>query len=265
MSSNLPAHDLGDHMISVLRNKYGMRFEDVIFCSEPQKYTPRHLLVHFSQARNSIPGFMPRKTPVINLKSDPAVIFSKLSSNTRYKIRRAEREGVVGTFLSEISDGNLTRFIEHYNLFASQKDLPLANRDKLTKLMDAKSLIITEARNSKGALIVSHAYIADRESSRVRLLYSASHYRAIVDSEDRNFVGRANRFLHWYEIMEAAKAGYETYDLGGVPSTTQNQEKNDIARFKGEFGGEIITEYSGYLSSHPLVKLSIPAIQRIFA
>ncbi len=252
-------------MISVLRNKYGMRFEDVIFCSEPQSYKPKHLFAHFSQATGPLPGFVPRKTPIINLKNDTGVIFSKLSSNTRYKIRRAEREGISGRFISAVEDDDLMRFIDHFNPFAAQKNLPPANRDKLTKLRDANSLIITEARDSSDSLIVSHAYIADRDSARVRLLYSASHYRASVDTETRNYVGRANRFLHWFEILESAKAGYELYDLGGVPSTTDDQEKNDIARFKGEFGGEIITEFSGYLSDNTIFKLSIPAIQRIFA
>lgn len=252
-------------MISVPRIKYGIRFEDVIFCPDPGNYKLKSLLAHFSQASSPLPGFNQRKTPIIDLKRELGEIFGQLSNSTRYKIRRAEREGVTARFISDPSGDDLTRFKKHFNEFAASKNLPAANENKLLNLSNVSSLIITEALDKNGDLVVSHAYIADQESARVRLLYSASHYRSTSDTEARNYVGRANRFLHWFAIQEAAKAGYNRYDLGGVPTTTNDQEKNSIARFKSEFGGEIVTEYSGYLSTHPIVKLSIPTIQKIFA
>jgi lipid II:glycine glycyltransferase (peptidoglycan interpeptide bridge formation enzyme) len=252
-------------MISVSRNKYGICFEDVIFCNAPEYYTLRYALAHFSQAKKPLPGFEARTTPIINLKGDLGVTFCKLSSNTRYKIRRAEREGVTGVFTPSPSDGDLMRFTEHFNKFATQKKLPAANRDKLSKLSLGKNLTIIEAQDKDGNVIVSHAYIADQDSSRARLLYSASHYREVSDTEDRNYIGRANRFLHWFEIQEFARHGYEFYDLGGIPVSTENHQKNEIARFKAEFGGEVVTEYTGYVSNHPLIKISIPAIKKIFA
>ena len=41
--------------------------------------------------------------------------------------------------------------------------------------------------------------------------------------------------------------GYQVYDFGGIPLDSADQEKNDIARFKLEFGGELLIEYSGVL------------------
>ena len=48
----------------------------------------------------------------------------------------------------------------------------------------------------------------------MRLLYSASHFRATSDSGERNRIGRANRLLHWHEIITLKDLGFELYDLG---------------------------------------------------
>jgi lipid II:glycine glycyltransferase (peptidoglycan interpeptide bridge formation enzyme) len=110
-----------------------------------------------------------------------------------------------------------------------------------------------------------HAYVADRDASRIRLLYSASHFRGTEDTEERNLVGRANRFLHWSEIQSAQEAGFELYDLGGLPINHNDPAKNAIARFKSEFGGTPILEYNGYTSRNPIVRYAIPTLQRLFA
>jgi hypothetical protein len=50
--------------------------------------------------------------------------------------------------------------------------------------------------------------------------------------------------------------------LGGIPIDQRDPEKNAIARFKAEFGGEHVTEYNGYTSSYPLVQHLIPTLRR---
>ena len=98
-------------------------------------------------------------------------------------------------------------------------------------------------------------YVKDSSSGRVRLLYSASHFRARSDSGERNKIGRANRLLHWHEIVTLKDLGFGLYDLGGIPLDSSDQEKNDIARFKLEFGGEMLIEYNGVLPTNVVGKL----------
>lgn len=252
-------------MITISRTKYGIRFRDVMFATNPREHSHESHLTHFSQALQPLEGFVPCRTRIVDLSVDSGVLFASLSSNTRYKIRRAEREAISPFFNHTPSDSDIEVFCSHFNTFARTKGLPLSNRNKLLGLRNASALILTGVHDIHGELLVTHAYIADREIARMRLLYSASHFRSTTDSDERNRIGRANRFLHWHEMSTARSHGYRFYDLGGFPMDETNAEKNAIARFKSEFGGSTVTEYNGFASRNRLIRQSIPAIQRIFA
>jgi hypothetical protein len=239
-------------MIAIQRIKCGLRFYDVIFSEDPLACADQYTFAHFSQAHKPFEGFRRSATRIINLSADEGTLFSSLSSNTRYKIRRA-------------SDGDINTFCEHFNPFARLKGLPLGNLDKLKSLRSASALILTQALDQTGETIVSHAYIADQGIERFRLLYSASLFRATSDTEERNRIGRANRLLHWQTIRAARAASYRHYDLGGFPLNDSDPEKNAIAKFKSEFGGETITEYNGFISRNRLIQRAILAVIRIFA
>jgi hypothetical protein len=250
-------------MIAIPRTKYGLHFHDVFFSDDPLAAREQFSLAHFSQAALPLAGLEPCATKVVNLRVDEGPLFTALSSNTRYKIRRAEREGVIPVMNWAPSDFNIASFCEHYDTFAQFKNLPLSNRNKLLGLKSASSLVLAIARDSTEATLVGHAYIADRELGRLRLLYSASHFRSSQDTEERNRIGRANRLLHWHAMHSARSDGFQHYDLGGFPMTEGDPEKNAIARFKNEFGGELVMEYSGFLSRHTIIQRAIPAVRQI--
>ncbi len=250
-------------MIAIPRTKYGLNFHDVFFAAEPQTLKERFFVAHFSQAARPLPGLEPCATKLIDLRSDHGSLFDSFSSNTRYKIRRAEREGVTPVIKSTPSEVDITSFCEHYDTFAQLKKLPLSNRNKLFSLNSAASLILAIASDIDGRTIVTHAYIADRGLGRIRLLYSGSHFRSTPDSEERNRIGRANRLLHWHAISTGRSHGFQHYDLGGFPMTQTDPDKSAIARFKSEFGGLTVLEYSGFLSRHSLIQHTIPAVQQL--
>jgi hypothetical protein len=250
-------------MIAIPRTKYGLHFHDVFFAANPQTSRKQFHLAHFSQAAQPFAGLEPCATKVVDLRVDEGSLFTALSNNTRYKIRRAEREGVIPLLNSDPSELDITLFCEHYDTFAQFKRLPPSNRNKLRGLKNASSLILASASDAVGTTIVGHAYIADRELGRIRLLYSGSHFRSSQDTEERNRIGRANRLLHWHVIHTARSCGFQSYDLGGFPMTEKDPDKNAIARFKNEFGGAIVREYSGFLSRHSIIQRAIPAVQQI--
>ena len=252
-------------MISIVRTKLGFPINDVFFASNPLAETSRSPIQFFIQAASPAPGFSLFKTPIIDLTKAPGELFANLSSNTRYKIRRAEREGVVPTIIAHPTAAELNDFCTFYDTFAAQKNRGASNRNKLQALTDNNALILATAQDQGGKTVAAHAYVGDTQISRARLLYSASHFRGADDTDTRNRIGRANRFLHWHEIEQFKQLGYDSYDLGGVPIDESDPEKNAIARFKSEFGGNHVIEYNGYLSALPLVQRAIPIARRFFA
>jgi hypothetical protein len=251
-------------MLSIIRQKFGIPIDEIFFASDPHRTKSSSAVSFFVQASTKAPGFYPFKTQIIDLSQDLTQLLSSLSSNTRYKIRRAEREAIVPHAESNPSEQDVLTFSDFFDEFAQQKRQPLSNRRKLKALRAEKGLLLTGAYDQNNQLVVAHAYVADAHIGRVRLLYSASHFRGSTDTEERNRIGRANRMLHWFDIETAKTNGFTRYDLGGVPIDQSDPEKNAIARFKAEFGGEQVIEYNGFLSTHRLLQYCIPTLRRIF-
>ena len=84
----------------------------------------------------------------------------------------------------------------------------------------------------------------------------------MADSGERNKIGRANRLLHWHEILTLKNLGFRLYDLGGIPLDSSDAAKNSIAQFKLEFGGRLVVEYSGLVPTNILGKVLLPLARR---
>ncbi len=251
-------------MLSIVRKKCGVQINDIFFSPEPYRSTSNSPISFFIQAARPLPGFYRFKTSVVDLRQELSVLFSRISSGTRYKIRRAEREGVSTEMTNDPSDSVLDEFTTYFDEFAKHKGLSRCNAKKLAALKGEKALVISRAQHISGRCLVMHAYVADQQAQRLRLLYSASHFRGTIDTEERNLIGRANRLLHWSEIQQAKSTGFEQYDLGGMPIGQDDPAKNAIARFKSEFGGTPLIEFNGYTSTLPLVRQAIPTLRRLF-
>lgn len=73
--------------------------------------------------------------------------------------------------------------------------------------------------------------------ANVLLLYSASLFRTSDHATDRAAAGRANRFLHWHDMLHFKMSGCATYDPGGIDVFGRSWETARIASFKRGFGG----------------------------
>lgn len=245
-------------MIAITRRKLGVSISDIFFATQPETTAhPPAALAMFVQAKEYYPGFRPFKTQLIDLKGRDGVLFDTLSSNTRYKIQRASREGLHAQVEIAPSGDAIQEYITFYDQFATQKSLPICNSRKLRALDTAGSLALTCVRDATGRTLAAHAYVCDTNTGRVRLLYSASHFRGAQDSAERNVIGRANRLLHWQEILQFKQFGFTTYDLGGLPLDDSDPAKNSIAKFKLEFGGQQVIEYNGLIPRTFLAKTAL--------
>jgi hypothetical protein len=182
-------------------------------------------------------------TIVIDLGRPEADVFQGFKKGTRYEIRRAaEKDGIQERFWSGAGELALDRFVEFYDRFALDKRLPKANRPKLRELASAAALALSAAEQADGQPIVWHAYILAAE--RARLLHSASSFRERQDPQSRQRMGRANRYLHWRDMLHFKQAGIRLLDLGGWYDGSEDAELLRINAFKEEFGGTLVKAFN---------------------
>ena len=182
-------------------------------------------------------------TLLIDLNQSPEQLLGQMSSSTAYKIRRArDRDGICCQSCDTSKPGVLDEFEQVYNRFAGQKGLPLLDRAEVDQLAYAGVLEISIAKDCGGKPLAYHTYY--RGPSRSRLLHSASLYRELDDASARNMMGRANRYLFWWDMLRHREQGLKHFDFGGWYPSKQDVGLLEVNRFKEGFGGRVVREYN---------------------
>ncbi len=181
----------------------------------------------------------------ISLKQTEDEILEHMSKNTRYKVKRAlERDGLYTELTVEIGREDMEEYIAFYNDFADLKDMRHIDENRVRALVEQGKYSISRCCDKTGKTLVEHAYYVDKEGGRVMLATSSSLFREAENSEYRNMIGRANRMLHFMDMVGFKKLGFITYDMGGAGD--YNEELKAIADFKLGFGGEVIKYDAGF-------------------
>ena len=186
-------------------------------------------------------------TILIDLKKENDEIFSHIGKNTRYKISRAkDRDDIECTTvlsLNEKNDEKLRQYMDYFNEFTATKGRSSIKFSDLAQFYNAGTLCLRQAASKDGSIVYTmHAYVVS--DSRARLHQSSSHFRNSDESEFRNLIGRANRYLHWDDILYFKSLGLNYYDFGGWYGGQSDTEKLAINQFKEAFGGEKHIEYT---------------------
>jgi hypothetical protein len=177
---------------------------------------------------------------VNDLSASEETIMAAFGNTNRYKIKRAaSKDGLEAECVPEPRT-QLDRFSDFYDEFARQKGLPLAYRRGLSAACDAGQLHLTYAAR-EGWKLVWHAYIT--HGRKIALLHSASLFRD-MRNVDRALLGRANRWLHWRDMLYFKQMGLRCYDWGGVFEDESDPEKAGINTFKREFGGNAVRTFN---------------------
>jgi hypothetical protein len=181
--------------------------------------------------------------PLHSLRTDlaptPEAIAAGFDETCRRHVRRAERQdGLRHEVLAEAADG-LEEFAEFYDVFARQKGLWLANRHWLGRAAQAGQLLLSCASRA-GDRLVWHAHL--RAGRTVQLAHSASLYRG-MSHDYRSLVARANRWLHWRDMLTCKTMGLRYYDWGGMFPDESTPERAGINRFKRSFDGLPVLAY----------------------
>jgi hypothetical protein len=184
----------------------------------------------------------PDYTLVIDLEADEDTLLTAMAPDARSKVRRAARDGAVANFWRNPDDKVVRQFSAFYDQFARQKNLPPVSGAALRALRQSGLLAISNVAAPSGEALVWHSYVW--AGPRVRLLQSASLFRSFQSSAERNAIGRANRFLHYKDMLAFKAAGARLYDFGGWYPGGTDAELIRINRFKEEFGGNVELRYN---------------------
>jgi len=181
-----------------------------------------------------------KHTKFISLLGSEEDIFDQIGKNTKPKIKRALSEG--GLRFTVLDNADEVRDL--YNEFARGKGRPPLDERSFRAYWP--KMVATKI-SADGDSLVMHAFLVDESLKRANHLYSASLFRSTDDSDRRSLIGRANRALHYLNMLHFKDRGITTYDLGGYALGTQDPELQEINEFKDSFGGQLIEE-SNYIS-----------------
>lgn len=231
--------DSSDHAGSIVFRRSGLAVGETYFHAPTAWELGRIDVLRIIAAPAAPSGGRPAShahTLAIDLARDEDRIFGDISSDTRRKIRRAlDKDAIETTMYPAPSAALVAEFSDAYDHFAHSRSLVPVFRPRLHALVATGGLLISAARSPDGRVLVWHAYVT--APKRGHLLYSASMLPDITESDERNMIGRANRLLHWHDILHAREQGFSVLDLGGIDVTGRSEETTRIAHFKRNFGG----------------------------
>jgi hypothetical protein len=173
------------------------------------------------------------------LAGPPEEIAAGFEQSCRRQIRCAERQDGLQYELFPDAVAALDEFAAFYDAFARQKGLWPADRHWLSRAAAARQLLLS-CVSRDGERLVWHAHL--RAGTTVQLACSASWFRT-VSGEQRAAVGRANRWLHWRDMLAFREAGMRHYDWGGMFADESTPERAGLNRFKRTFGGTPVLAY----------------------
>ncbi|WP_138498120.1 hypothetical protein [Nostoc sp. PA-18-2419] len=215
-----------------------------VWFDEETRELPNVDVLHYRQWMHPIQGGQSDEfyTRLIDLTKSHDELWESISSNDRYKIRRAEqKDQVIYEYWETIDSNIIDDFSDFYDLFAFQKGLNRINKTQLQNRVNAGVIDISRIKSKDGSSLVWHVYY--RNKNRVRLLHSAS-LKKNNDTSYQSILGRANRYHHWQDILRFKNLGICSYDFGGWYTGNTDQEKLGINEFKEKFGGEVVKNFN---------------------
>ena len=204
------------------------------FNREPQsRFDTTHL---FSPVKRHLTMMkcIPFPTMVIDLRKQAFV--EKWSKSTKYKVARAEKEGLT------VDRGNylLPDILKLFSATATLKGL------KGYKPQDFNTFptIACSAIHYDGVMICSHVWLIDKDERRALLYVSASNHHN--ENDDKSLTGRAHYFLLWQDGLFLRSLGVETMDLMGYEPDSTHPWLKGVYQWKAGTHGKQETLYHYY-------------------
>ena len=243
--------------MNFLRKKYGIKICEVWYKVNNGEQDTKSSIYDYYCLNEKIPVYRGYRELVskefftleTDLKESEEEIFNKIEKNTKYEIKRADREGAnaIFNFSKDILENLniINHFDEEYVKMYETKGMEIASvKDRIKKLAENESILITEGK-VENCVCAYHVYILSDKTAR--LTYSVSNFRENMKTNeatniDKNMVGRINRWLHYKDMIVLKYNGFEIYDWGGYDIEGKLE---GINKFKKGFGGTLVKQYMG--------------------
>jgi hypothetical protein len=199
----------------------------------------------------------------VDLGRSEETLRAELKDGVRAEVRRAqERDGLQTEILHPAGSDAVRRFLEFHAREAAVAAAPPADAHLLEELAADGAAVFSLVRSAaEGPELAWHALIVG--SGRARLLFSAIA-RGLPEPWGPAAIGRANRLLHWKELLHFRDRGIAVYDFGGLALTPQDARLEGIDKFKRGFGGRVVTEFKCRRAATPAGRLLL-AVERAVA
>lgn len=173
-----------------------------------------------------------------NLNISEADIFNGLSKTVQVEVKQAEKYGVECFFTD-----NIDLFVAFYNDFAASRKIDATSKRRMEEMQPYLKLSVAMYN---GVWLAAHSYLTDKQGGIVRLMHAAS--QRLMPGIDKQLTGRANKLLHYYDMLQFKQNGFTVYDFGGYAKDTTDLGLQGINKFKLSFGGKVVEckNYSSY-------------------
>jgi hypothetical protein len=209
-------------------------YGEVWFDEEPRQPLPSILIFRQRLVPGGNVGAREFLSLVNDLQLPQEEIWQGFDKATRYEIRRAESKDFLEcTLHTRPSREQIVEFARFFDAFAASKNIERSSVTWLIAAAQAGHLCLSEIRDKDGTL-VRHSYVTSGTFAR---LYQSASCIADASPAWSQLVGRANRLLHWNGMLELKRLGFARYDWGGISPGSPSPARQNINRFKREFGG----------------------------
>lgn len=194
---------------------------------------------------------MPWATYVTNLDKQESDLYAKLDKETKYDIRKSEKNGLQ----FEVA-GDFSSFKEYADLSIKIKKL----RKEAVKAQDLLTEKLWNLLYDKGILRVFLAKKDGKLLAGIDALAFNKHivqYGVVNSPEGQKL--QAGRLLTWNAIKWSIKNGYQMYDMGGINPVPKTEKERSINFYKSKWGGNELpyVRYVKVLSDFKLKASSI--------
>ncbi|MFK2826907.1 hypothetical protein QYG89_14725 [Bacillus sp. B190/17] len=234
-------------MITIARQLWGIKLQNVYFPEKSDSLVSDRSfdLIGITQSLTPSDKLNKLETLQIDLTKSEEELLADMTKSTRQQIRQAiQKYDFHFQVFPKPANNDLYAFQSFYNQFAEHKNTYKCRAfhiQTLKLLRDNGNMLMTQITNENNDVLCCRIYAIDGQ--RATSLYSVSHFRLNDDQTRKRILSNAHRYLKWKDMTWLKNNGYRVYDSGGLTSD------NNIRKFKLEFGGTIVTEYSGYVAN----------------
>jgi lipid II:glycine glycyltransferase (peptidoglycan interpeptide bridge formation enzyme) len=228
-------------MIEIFRNKAGLHLRELYFAPGITESTAKRDIDVYVQSKSPIRDRNPFWTLLADLSQDEDVLFSKLATSHRQKVRRAsDKDGLVVEATFSPTNEDIDSFVTFYDEFAKFRGIEMANTPKLKIFNKTGNFCIFSVRaETDNVPLAMLSMITD--DVRGRQYIGGTSPRTLHDNA---ILGRANVLLIWKSIMLMKESGRKIYDFGGI---SHSKELEGVDNFKRMFGGHEIQEHNALI------------------